>query len=327
MYVMNNLLISAIVPVYNTPEKYLKECIDSVLSQTYPHFELIIVDDGSEEKCGAICDNYANSDSRIKVIHQENSGVSVARNTGIEHAKGQFLTFIDSDDSLVPNAWETALNALEKHNADCVVFGWIDYSQNDTFVNQIVSEERVVSSHEYQKVIASDDIKYGGGYPWNKIWRTKSITSNGSIPKYLPKLNIYEDKLWALEASTNINNVVLIPNQLYNYRYVPSSITQDKEQQIPRFALTYDAYNKILDYLQDSNDEAYVLGYNFLFKLIKKHICVLEEEKIKYKEELKISENALKKLCKRIRPRTLYVPVKSQDFFTWFKYHYSPFNK
>lgn len=326
MCIMNDLLISAVIPVYNTPEKYLKECIDSVLNQTYSNFELIIIDDGSEKKYADICDDYANSDSRIIVIHQENSGVSVARNTGIEHATGQFLTFIDSDDSLVTNAWETALNALEKHNADCVVFGWVDYSKNDTFINQLVPEECVVSSHEYQKVIASDDIKYGGGYPWNKIWRIKSITSNGNIPQYRPNLNIYEDKLWALEASNNIKNVVLISEKLYNYRYVPSSITQDKEQIIPRFALTYDAYNIILDFLQNINDEAYVLGYNFLFKLIKNHICVLEEDKIKYKEELKTSENALKKLCKRIRPRTLFVPVKSQDFFTWFKYHYSPFN-
>ena len=94
--------ISVIVPVYKV-EAYLQECVDSILAQTFEDFELILVDDGSPDNCGAICDAYAGKDSRVKVIHQENQGLSGARNTGIEASKGEFLTFVDSDDMVKLN--------------------------------------------------------------------------------------------------------------------------------------------------------------------------------------------------------------------------------
>ena len=93
----NRPLISVIVPVYNS-EKHLKKCIDSVFSQTYQNWELVLVDDGSSDTSGEICDYYSWSDKRVKVIHQNNAGVSAARNTGIETAGGQYIMFIDSDD-------------------------------------------------------------------------------------------------------------------------------------------------------------------------------------------------------------------------------------
>lgn len=101
-------LVSVVVPVYNA-EKYLNRCVDSILAQTYQNFELILVDDGSPDNCGAICDDYASKDSRITVIHQENSGVSRARNAGIECASGEFLFFVDSDDWLENNHIENLL--------------------------------------------------------------------------------------------------------------------------------------------------------------------------------------------------------------------------
>ncbi len=94
---MDNPLISVVVPVYNV-EAYLKECLDSLMSQTFKNFELLLVDDGSTDESGKICDSYAETDSRIRVIHRENGGLSAARNTGIENAKGEYITFVDSDD-------------------------------------------------------------------------------------------------------------------------------------------------------------------------------------------------------------------------------------
>lgn len=319
----NELLISAVVPVYNTKKEYLDECINSILNQTYPHIELILVDDGSKDWCASLCDDFANRDSRVKVIHQSNAGVSVARNNGIKQATGQILTFVDSDDSLKEDAWTLAVKALEKYNADCAVFGWTDYCEFDTYIQKITDEITVIDALKFQIEVGSDNYKCGGGYPWNKIWRIDSLKKKGhSIPTFNPNLNMYEDKLWVLEAASSIDTVVLLPELLYNYRFVSSSITQTEEQRIPRLLLAYDAYKVILDYLEKVNDKAYIMAYNFCFEFTNNDIRFLSENKKKHKDQIKKSKKALKRLCKRIRPRTLYVPIISRDFFVWFFYHY-----
>ena len=98
-------MISAIIPVYNTPSEFLKQCVESLTGQTYTDSEILIIDDGSKPETAELCDSLALQDSRIRVIHQENKGPSIARNTGLKHVRGEFITFVDSDDSLKPNAW------------------------------------------------------------------------------------------------------------------------------------------------------------------------------------------------------------------------------
>ena len=110
-------MISVIVPVYNV-EPYLRECIDSILSQTYRDFELILVDDGSPDNCGAICDEYAEKDTRIRVIHQENGGLSAARNAGLDIARGEYVTFVDSDDKVSSRYLECLYKMLINNEAD-----------------------------------------------------------------------------------------------------------------------------------------------------------------------------------------------------------------
>ena len=112
--------VSIIVPIYNV-ERYLEACIESILSQTYENFELILVDDGSPDQCGIMCDKYAVQDSRIKVIHKENQGLGMARNTGLDYATGEFVCFVDSDDWIEPNAVECWIEAQKKYNADIVM--------------------------------------------------------------------------------------------------------------------------------------------------------------------------------------------------------------
>jgi glycosyltransferase involved in cell wall biosynthesis len=112
-------IVSIIVPVYGA-EAYLPACIESLCRQTYPHIRIILVDDQSPDGCPEICDRYAEQDSRIVVIHQENKGVSGARNTGLEHARGDYVMFVDSDDELYPDAVEILLQDAEKYGADLV---------------------------------------------------------------------------------------------------------------------------------------------------------------------------------------------------------------
>ena len=115
-----NPLISLVIPVYNV-EKYLDKCMESVLAQTYDNYEVILVDDGSTDNSGKMCDEYAERDSRVTVYHQKNSGVSVARNVGIENAKGEFISFIDSDDWVDESYLEKLVNAQIKYNADLTI--------------------------------------------------------------------------------------------------------------------------------------------------------------------------------------------------------------
>ena len=115
-------LISVIVPVYNV-EKYLSRCIESILRQTYPYFELILVDDGSPDKSGKICDKYAKKDERIKVLHKENGGVSSARNIGLDYAKGEYISFIDSDDWVRENYLEKLLAPMLQYDVQMVLGG------------------------------------------------------------------------------------------------------------------------------------------------------------------------------------------------------------
>ena len=112
-------MISVVIPIYNS-EQYLHECVDSVLAQTYSDIEVILVDDGSTDASGTICDEYAAKDSRVKVIHQKNAKIAAARNAGIEASTGEYLTFIDSDDYIHPDAYREALTLMERYDADLV---------------------------------------------------------------------------------------------------------------------------------------------------------------------------------------------------------------
>ncbi len=128
--------ISVIVPVYNV-EHYLAQCIDSILAQTFADFELILIDDGSPDDCGRICDEYAEKDTRIRVIHQENGGVSKARNRAIDIAQGEYVCFVDSDDLILPMYLERLFTAITENNADIASCGhYITHYQNGQVINQ-----------------------------------------------------------------------------------------------------------------------------------------------------------------------------------------------
>lgn len=115
-------LISVIVPVYNV-EQYIHQCVDSILSQTYKNLEIILVDDGSPDNCPAICDGYARNDDRVKIIHQENGGLSAARNSALDLCTGEYIAFVDSDDWIESNAYEEMMSEMQKKDLDVVFCG------------------------------------------------------------------------------------------------------------------------------------------------------------------------------------------------------------
>lgn len=202
--------ISVIIPVYNC-EKYISACLDSVLNQTWKNLEIILIDDGSEDNSGEICEQYALYDERIRVIHQENHGVSHARNVGLKIATGNLVSFIDSDDTLELEMYELLLRVMQENAADISHCGY----------KHIVGDEvRLV--HDTKRIIKQNTVEalecfvsgrmFGGGL-WNKLFRRELIDDL----LFDEKLKINEDVLFNFEAFSRAKISVFADYAMYNY--------------------------------------------------------------------------------------------------------------
>lgn len=215
-----NDLISVIVPVYNV-EKYLKECIESIINQTYKNLEIILVDDGSPDNCGKICDNYAKQDKRIKVIHKENGGVSSARNKGLEACTGKYITFVDSDDFIELNFCEVMLKKIKETASDCIVSGYnrVYENKSETIMN---SQLQIINQMEFlQKIL---QVQLGMGFCHMKLWKSEIIIKNNI--KFDSQLLVGEDALFCMQASEYVQKVCLLDRALYNYRFNTQSLVR-----------------------------------------------------------------------------------------------------
>lgn len=219
----NNPLISIIVPVYKV-EKYLSRCIESILNQTYKNIEIILVDDGSPDNCPQICDVYSKIDSRIKVIHKENGGLSKARNTGLDIATGEYIAFVDSDDYIEEDMYEVMLSKLKENNADICVCQW-QYEYSDG--KQVVDLNNVDSSI-YGKLssILFAEFLYKGQYEngvvcamWNKLYKKKIFDNIRFEGTYA------EDDCIQNYILSNDYLIYVIKNQFYIYCQNNDSLT------------------------------------------------------------------------------------------------------
>ena len=173
-----NELVTVVVPVYKT-ERYLDKCVDSIRNQTYNNLEILLVDDGSPDNCGEICDMLAAKDKRIKVIHKKNGGLSDARNVGMSIASGHYIVFCDSDDWIEATILEDALQTVLRHNADVVIWGYCaDFVDNDEHLIKRVDcvPNSAVCRKTQDNHIAASDLPLGLiGYAWNKLYRIDLI--------------------------------------------------------------------------------------------------------------------------------------------------------
>lgn len=207
---MNQGLVSIIVPVYKA-EKYIHQCIDSLLTQTYRNIEVILVDDGSPDNCGAICDEYAAKDSRVKVIHQQNGGVSVARQTGIDHATGEYSIHADPDDWVELNMIEELVAKAVADNADMVICDFYRESKSDRIhVCQNPGDD--LSASAVLRRILSQQLH---GSCWNKLVNRSRIEGIGFTPE---DLCILEDELYNIHILARKIKVSYLPKALYHYR-------------------------------------------------------------------------------------------------------------
>lgn len=204
------MMVSVIIPVFNSRE-WLAECVDSVQLQTYTDLEILLIDDGSNDGSGQICDKLASMDSRIVVIHQQNAGVSAARNTGLAHAAGEFVMFVDSDDELVPDAVEKMASAAAEHRADLVISGYSKFGCETASCPAVDGVAKDAESR-YSLILAD--------YNQNmlhsvcaKLFRKEKIQE-----EFLAGLSTAEDALFSVSFLPQAEIIVSLPLCLYQYR-------------------------------------------------------------------------------------------------------------
>lgn len=212
--------ISIIVPVYKV-EAYLPKCIESIIHQTYHDLEIILVDDGSPDKCGEICDQYAQKDERIHVIHKENGGVARARNDGIEYASGDYISFIDSDDWIAENAYEILHQGLKQHDADCAVGKCVTVIDKNGVLTPKKSPDSPVRCETASE--AMKHVLLSGSAVWNRLFK-REVFQHVRFP--LDRVN--DDEVVALHAYAECQKIVFLNKDTYYYRIRQNSITTSK---------------------------------------------------------------------------------------------------
>lgn len=221
---MNNPLISVIVPIYKV-EDYIKECVDSIIDQTYKNLEIILVDDGSPDKCPDICDEYASKDTRIKVIHKPNGGLSDARNAGLDVCKGEYVAFVDSDDFIDKEMYEEMVRTSIMHNADIVrcdfrMYGGSKYQKHSLYhKHQSIT---ILQGFEPLKALLSCNTHCAA---WDKLYKRDFINNTRFING---RLN--EDIIFQFLLLKDGGTYVEINNVYYNYRIRKGSITNGSKK-------------------------------------------------------------------------------------------------
>lgn len=236
--------VSVIVPVYNV-EQYVAKCLDSIINQTYKNLEIICVDDGSTDKSGYICDEYAKKDSRIKVFHKANGGLASARNAALTHVTGDYIGFVDSDDWIEPEMYETLVHNLEQNSVDmvCCNFSKIYNDRIDVMKNEWDIKNSVLDTADILYYAFNRDHHKGFAiYVWNKLFTADKI-----------KNYRFDESLAEAEDVDFISKVIAVNNMkgfyieksLYNYLQRSSSLTYSKDLNMRADFLK--SYSKVIE--------------------------------------------------------------------------------
>lgn len=254
--------ISIIIPVYNA-EKFLGECIDSILNQTFKDFELILVDDGSKDLSGQICDDYARRDGRIRVIHQQNGGVTAARRKGVEESQGEWISFVDADDKMEFDGLKKLIRvAIQDSDLDIVEGAYTWFYPDGTMKLRhniaLQSNKRVFySGHDYALSLCRESGAARG--PWAKLIRRSLLINSGAfdIPRWITNR---EDTMMLTITAQSIHKYIMIPEVVYNYRqqFGESAIGNKK---------SLDYWSDYLKYFEEKAIKDNVAGWMDVFHL------------------------------------------------------------
>ena len=232
----DNIKLSIIIPVYNS-EKYLEECLDSVVREKALSMEVIIVDDGSTDGSATVYDSYAENDYRIKVIKKENGGVSSARNEGLENANGEYIAFLDSDDFVETNTYSKMIQHIEKSGADLLIWNYYFLNGNKASRNVDFPEEAIIKNRQKIDMLKATnlcplitDLKtpnnkiIGIGFPWNKIFKASLIKDNKL--RFTKEIDLYEDVLFMFQYMKYVKVVEIVDEPRVYYRQLNAGLTE-----------------------------------------------------------------------------------------------------
>lgn len=314
--------VSIVVPVYNTKKEYLDECIYSALNQDYKNIEVLIIDDGSKEDTAKLCDAYMKVDSRVKVIHKENEGVSVARNIGIEEATGDWVFFLDSDDWIEKDSFA---NIYEYEKYDIVAFKQIFLKGSKNTISDIEYNKvtYIEKKSDFEKVIKkmliNNDLTSTMGMTTSKLYRIDFLKQYNI--RFKKEIVFREDTIFNISAFKNAKKMEFVNKLVYNYRINDFSVTQTKDTKyIKNNEKLIRTCKEVLDgeYL----DEYYAfviwqLNYMFIKNVFCDNIsnkCILVKEILKYEEYQNAIKNVKLKLLSK-RKQLLVLLLRSRCHF------------
>lgn len=217
-----NPLISIIVPIYNV-EKYLNKCIDSIINQEYKNLEIILVDDGSPDNCGRICDEYKGKDSRIKVIHKKNGGLSSARNAGLDIATGDYIGFVDSDDYIEPSMYSKLLQAMTEEKCPLAICGTTYVFEDGKRIEKTPAGNVLVMNFE-EALTEMNQYRYFDMGAWSKLYSAKLFTGIR-----FPVGRLSEDFFIMFRIFDKAQKAVFVSDPVYNYVQRKNSISRGKK--------------------------------------------------------------------------------------------------
>ena len=296
-------LISVIVPIYNV-ENYLDKCIDSIVNQTYKNLEIILVDDGSPDRCPSICDEWAEKDSRIKVIHKKNGGVSSARNAGINIAKGDYIGFVDGDDIIENDTYSIMISKVVEENADICMcsFKYLNYQKNEfTKGTEYYAEEKTFSPDETCK-------EFFETFNGHLVSLCNKIIDRRLFEGLeFPVGRVFEDWTLAPMLYAKCKKIVYIPDKLYIYVIHDNSImrTESVKRYYDCVCADYDHYNyfKGIDNLNYNSNIEFLIWNDFMkickiYRHSKENLFMIKDA---YRKSKAVCSNLKGSLCYYLR--------------------------
>ena len=337
---MSTPKVSVILPIYNV-EKYLERCMNTILNQTLEDIEIILVDDGSPDNCPALCDKYAESDPRIKVIHKKNAGLGMARNTGLENATGEYVGFVDSDDYVDLDMFEVLYNAAKKYDAELVMTGCRFVGGNmfnqsgESIEKQYFNEETPFKENDIKTLLLGvagalphepDDSRYGVSV-WKNIFK-RSVIEENNVRFLSERVILSEDALFMMDYIHYIKSAVGIPGTYYNYCRNGDSLSKAyKKERFPKSLVFLKELEARL--AKDISKEEYQIYLDRLTQGFGRILCSQEivhagENNIKFS----VYRKRLKEICTcqeiagALKKFPWYkLPIKQAVFAFTMKYH------
>ncbi len=242
-------MISIIVPIYKV-EKYIRQCVESIIAQTCKDIEIILVDDGSPDNCPSICDEYANKDSRVRVVHKENGGLISARKAGLEASSGEYACFVDGDDWIEPDMYEQILRTINETNADCVITQfYYEYPNNPTKsdykLNRKLYVREEIENEIFPTMLFDNQYYRFGIYPncWTKVFKRELLEKH--LMDTDDRIRMGEDIAFTYPCLMECQTIAFVDRALYHYRINPESMTKAYDSNLQNIIyLPYEALVK-----------------------------------------------------------------------------------